>query len=110
MVYSAMKLFMEVNPTLFDECSNQYRDEEDQSYKRQQTRDAKWARLQELAQQRQGPKSGRTSANGNINSRLAASRSPPIGDRSDGLTHDQLRKFDQMRISDDAQAAKATAR
>lgn len=109
MVYSAMKLFMEVNPTLFDECSNQYRDEEDQSYKRQQTRDARWARLEEIAKQRQGTKTGRMS-NGNISQRTTNARSPPAPDRSDPLNHDQLRKFDQLRISEDGPVNKATAR
>lgn len=25
MVYNALKLFMEINPTLFDECTNNYK-------------------------------------------------------------------------------------
>lgn len=109
MVYSAMKLFMEVNPTLFDECSNQYRDEEDQSYKRQQARDARWARLKELAQERQDAKNGRT-ANGNVSQQPATGRSPPTTDRSDPFGHEHLRKFDQLRISDEVPATKAAAR
>ena len=104
MVYSAMKLFMEVNPTLFDECSNQYRDEEDSTYKRQQTRDARWARLKELAQQRQSSRGGRL-ANGNIGHQVPAGRSPPVSDRVDHFTNN----FDNLRISDDV-ASKATAR
>lgn len=104
MVYSAMKLFMEVNPTLFDECSNQYRDEEDQSYKRQQTRDAKWARLKELADQQQASRNGGL-ANGSVGHRPAAGRSPPVSERADHFAN----SFDNLRISDDT-GAKAVAR
>ena len=96
MVYSAMKLFMEVNPTLFDECSNQYRDEEDNSYKRQQTRDAKWARLKELADQQQAAKRGGF-PNGNVSHRPAAGRSPQPSDRAEQFAT----SFDNLRISDD---------
>ena len=105
MVYSAMKLFMEVNPTLFDECSNQYRDEEDQSYKRQQVRDARWARLKELASERQNPGSSRA-PNGDANHRPTAARSPAASDHADPFGN----KFHQLRLSDDAGANKTAAR
>ena len=109
MVYSAMKLFMEVNPTLFDECSDQHRHEEDQSQKRRQTRDARWAQIEELAKQRQDAKAGRMS-NGSITQQQTTNRSPPRGDRSDSFGQDAYRKFDQLRISEEGPTSKAAVR
>ena len=53
MVYNAMKLFMEVNPTLFDDCSQQYADDSNQFHERKQARDSRWERLKALADENQ---------------------------------------------------------
>lgn len=79
MVYNAMKLFMEVNPTLFDECSNQYREDEEQKIHGEREREARWERLKALAGERKD-----SAATG-----------------ADGLP-DKLRGFDKLRLSDDA--------
>ncbi|KAF2153560.1 protein phosphatase 2A regulatory B subunit [Myriangium duriaei CBS 260.36] len=49
MVYNAMKLFMEVNPQLFDDCSHQYTESQNNADARKQERQAKWDRLSQLA-------------------------------------------------------------
>jgi serine/threonine-protein phosphatase 2A regulatory subunit B' len=49
MVYNAMKLFMEINPQLFDDCSHDYNELQNSADKREQARKAKWDRLNEQA-------------------------------------------------------------
>ena len=52
MVYNAMKLFMEVNPTLFDDCSQAYADDTQSAVERQQTRESRWERISTMANER----------------------------------------------------------
>lgn len=49
MVYNALKLFMEINPTLFDECTNNYKIARQQEFKKVQTRYDQWETLRENA-------------------------------------------------------------
>lgn len=44
-----MKLFMEINPQLFDDCSHDYNETQNSADKREQARKEKWARLQSQA-------------------------------------------------------------
>lgn len=53
MVYNAMKLFMEVNPTLFDDCSQEYAEASNSAEQRKATRASKWDRLADMAKARQ---------------------------------------------------------
>lgn len=53
MVYNAMKLFMEVNPQLFDDCSHAYTESQNNADARKQERQAKWDRLSALAKSMQ---------------------------------------------------------
>ncbi|CAK1365759.1 unnamed protein product [Cercospora beticola] len=50
MVYNAMKLFMEVNPQLFDECSHEYTEQQNNAEAVKASRQAKWDRLTQLAE------------------------------------------------------------
>lgn len=47
-----MKLFMEVNPQLFDDCSHEYAESQNSADQRQQQRQARWDKLAELAKTR----------------------------------------------------------
>ncbi|KIW79533.1 hypothetical protein Z517_06145 [Fonsecaea pedrosoi CBS 271.37] len=49
MVYNAMKLFMEINPQLFDECSHDYNEMQNTAAQREKAREAKWEKLTEQA-------------------------------------------------------------
>jgi serine/threonine-protein phosphatase 2A regulatory subunit B' len=49
MVYNAMKLFMEINPQLFDDCSHDYTEHQNNADAREQARADKWAALAEQA-------------------------------------------------------------
>lgn len=49
MVYTAMKLFMEINPSLFDDCSHEYTQLQETAPEREQKRKDKWLHLEEQA-------------------------------------------------------------
>lgn len=49
MVYNAMKLFMEINPQLFDDCSHEYTEHQQSAGAREALREHKWAAIQEQA-------------------------------------------------------------
>lgn len=51
MVYNAMKLFMEINPQLFDDCSHDYTEQQNTAQAREALRERKWAALREKADQ-----------------------------------------------------------
>ncbi|SPN98966.1 related to B56-delta regulatory subunit of protein phosphatase 2A [Cephalotrichum gorgonifer] len=52
MVYNAMKLFMEINPQLFDDCSHDYTEQQNSASSREHARQRKWANVAELASRR----------------------------------------------------------
>ncbi|KAJ3022788.1 Serine/threonine-protein phosphatase 2A 56 kDa regulatory subunit delta isoform [Thoreauomyces humboldtii] len=62
LVYNALKLFMEISPKLFDDCTNKYKQNRQQERKKQKDRDDTWAKLELLATQNANNKSptGRT--------------------------------------------------
>ncbi|KAL3894009.1 MAG: hypothetical protein SGCHY_005515 [Lobulomycetales sp.] len=49
LVYNALKLFMEISPKLFDECTNKYKQSRQLERKKLKDRDEAWAKLEELA-------------------------------------------------------------
>ncbi len=52
MVYNAMKLFMEINPQLFDDCSHEYTEQQNSAGAREAMRERKWAAITEQANRR----------------------------------------------------------
>ncbi|ORY71879.1 putative B56-delta regulatory subunit of protein phosphatase 2A [Pseudomassariella vexata] len=49
MVYNAMKLFMEINPQLFDDCSHEYTEQQNNASAREALRERKWAAIKDQA-------------------------------------------------------------
>lgn len=54
MVYNAMKLFMEINPQLFDDCSHEYTEQQNSAANRENARQRKWANVADQASRRKG--------------------------------------------------------
>lgn len=73
MVYNAMKLFMEINPQLFDECSDHYRESEATAAATLQARKDKWSIVVDRA--RRNSNSGNSAA-------ITAAINPAITDRA----------------------------
>ncbi|KAK1760873.1 phosphatase 2A regulatory B subunit-domain-containing protein [Echria macrotheca] len=95
MVYNAMKLFMEINPQLFDDCSHEYTEQQNTAAAREAHRERRWAAVTELANKRK--------ANGSASppaplSRQAANGLPRL-DEVDAA-EDNQRKMDNLKIQD----------
>lgn len=93
MVYNAMKLFMEVNPQLFDDCSHDYTEQQNNAPEVKRARQEKWDRLASLAQ---SMKSGLPQSAA-VNSSTAPSATPVRTDDTDPL------RLEQLRLQDDSE-------
>ncbi|KJK94714.1 hypothetical protein H633G_01430 [Metarhizium anisopliae BRIP 53284] len=97
MVYNAMKLFMEINPQLFDDCSHDYTEQQNSAAEREALRERKWAALAEKADQRR--------VSGGVSD--APSR-PQVGgvlsrvDEVDPVTEDNQKRLDSLQLQDAA--------
>ncbi|KAL2919538.1 serine/threonine-protein phosphatase 2A 56 kDa regulatory subunit delta isoform [Polyrhizophydium stewartii] len=69
LVYNALKLFMEMSPKLFDECTNKYKQNRQLERKKQKDREDMWARIE-------------TEANSNAAKVLATPSAHPIAGRA----------------------------
>lgn len=49
LVYNAIKIFMEISPQLFDECTNRYRQDKSLERQKQQQREDAWRQIEETA-------------------------------------------------------------
>lgn len=101
MVYNAMKLFMEVNPQLFDDCSHDYAESQNSADQRQQSRQMRWEKLKELASARQ---------NGKVETKAPSALQSKVGsplriDDSDPLSQDSQRRLEALRLQDDGAAS-----
>ena len=99
MVYNAMKLFMEINPQLFDDCSHDYTEQQNSAPAREAMRERKWAALAEQAAQRRA-------SNGDE----PVSSAPPVGktqtptlgrvDEVDPQSEDNQKRLDSLKLQD----------
>lgn len=80
MVYNAMKLFMEINPQLFDDCSQEYTEHQNSAEAREKQRERKWAAIQELADKQK--------ANGSSTAEEV------------DVTEDNQKRLDSLRLQD----------
>ncbi|XP_069675196.1 serine/threonine-protein phosphatase 2A 56 kDa regulatory subunit gamma isoform isoform X4 [Periplaneta americana] len=88
LIYNALKLFMEMNQKLFDECTQQYKQERQKREKeRQRDRDEAWTRVEELAMRNPGYAPSRTNS---IDSSIGDLGSPLDGDAEDDMTYEKL--------------------
>ena len=106
MVYNAMKLFMEVNPQLFDECSHEYTEQQNNADAVKANRQAKWDRLAQLAESMK--------ANGNhaapavqkppgssYGSKAASKVTSPMKQEDDPLSQESQQRMERLRLQDD---------
>ena len=99
MVYNAMKLFMEINPQLFDDCSHDYTELQSTADQRQQNRQSKWDKLAEQAKQMQN---GRSNFQAPPKSSLVGKVAPPARiDEIDPITQDSQKRLDALKLQDD---------
>lgn len=95
MVYNAMKLFMEINPQLFDDCSHDYTEQQNSAADREALRERKWAALAEKADQRR--------ASGGVADappRTQVGGALPRVDEVDPVTEDNQKRLDSLKLQD----------
>ena len=107
MVYNAMKLFMEVNPQLFDDCSHDYTEQQNNLEAVKASRAAKWDRLTQLAESMKANANGNHSAasraaTSGYNSKTGSRVTSPIKqDDSDPLSQESQQRMERLRLQDD---------
>ncbi|TVY39845.1 Serine/threonine-protein phosphatase 2A 56 kDa regulatory subunit delta isoform [Lachnellula subtilissima] len=98
MVYNAMKLFMEINPQLFDDCSHDYTEHQNNAEAREEARANKWKALAEQA--------SRSKTNGTTRAVSSPSRTkvttPLRIDEVDPTTEDNQKRLDSLKLQDGA--------
>ena len=100
-----MKLFMEINPQLFDDCSHEYTETQNSAEQREMARQNKWKYVAEQAK--------RAQANGKSlepRSRSASTAKGPKAttpmriDEVDPMTEDSQKRLDALKLQDGAAA------
>lgn len=99
MVYNAMKLFMEVNPQLFDDCSHDYAEQQNHASEKLASRQARWDKLSELASAKQ---------NGRIQPPLPTTTGqgskvvlPVKIEEGESLSQESQRRLEGLKLQDD---------
>lgn len=103
MVYNAMKLFMEVNPQLFDECSHDYTEQQNQVETVKAQRQARWDRLSALADSAKANANGGTHSTTNLNygSKSGPRVTSPIKEENDQLSQESQQRMERLRLQDE---------
>lgn len=99
MVYNAMKMFMEINPQFFDECSQDYTEMQNTAEARERQRQQRWERLTQMANARKN--------NAEIPGDPATSMdSQSRTTETDAVTQDSQQRLNALKIQDDTDATK----
>ena len=99
MVYNAMKLFMEINPQLFDDCSHDYTEHQNNAEARELARANKWKGLEEKAKRNKTNGAVRPSAPISSPSRTKTTNPLRI-DEVDPMTEDNQKRLDSLKLQD----------
>lgn len=107
MVYNAMKMFMEINPQLFDECSHEYNERMNGAEERERARLSRWDKLEEQAKERKNgvipPAAAPTAPTAPA---APAVDVPPQVDEVESITDDNQQRLDALKLQDDSGSGK----
>lgn len=95
MVYNAMKLFMEINPQLFDDCSHEYTEQQNNAAAREALRERKWAAITEQAHKRKS-----NGISGNASPAAKQLNVLPRVEEADSVTEDNQKRLDSLKLQD----------
>lgn len=98
MVYNAMKLFMEINPQLFDDCSHDYTEQQNNAEARELVRENKWKALAEQA--KRASSNGATRAGGVSSPSRTKAANPLRIEEVDPTTEDNQKRLDSLKLQD----------
>jgi serine/threonine-protein phosphatase 2A regulatory subunit B' len=100
MVYNAMKLFMEINPQLFDDCSHEYTEQQNSAASREALRQRKWAAIQDQANRRRPANGAASSASASAPpARQPVANPLPRVDEVDAA-EDNQKRLDSLKLQD----------
>ncbi|KAI9886979.1 MAG: Serine/threonine-protein phosphatase 2A 56 kDa regulatory subunit delta isoform [Watsoniomyces obsoletus] len=114
LVYNAMKLFMEIDHELFEECTRRYTEMQDSAEQRQRERQSRWDVLAEQARRARAakattaatsPPASRAGASPTKRGGPASAHSPLRPDDVDPITHDSQQRLDALRLQDEGATA-----
>lgn len=97
MVYNAMKMFMEINPQLFDECSHEYTEHQNGADQREKTRQDRWDMIEQQATMRK---------NGAPPPPAPALNVPEPIDEVEAMTNESQKRLNTLKIQEEAEAPK----
>lgn len=104
MVYNAMKLFMEINPTLFDECTSAYAADQESAPQRLTERESIWKMLEDKAATNRKPRASdqdsKTLSLTSQNQQVVRGGSP-MQITDDNGAGDSQRQMDALNIQDE---------
>lgn len=103
MVYNAMKLFMEVNPQLFDDCSHDYTENENNKKAIAASRQAKWDHISQLAQERKANGHQNGTSRSAVTGHSAAKATKGPGSKED---EESAGRLERLRLADGAGAVR----
>ncbi|KAJ6185391.1 hypothetical protein N7519_006692 [Penicillium mononematosum] len=120
MVYNAMKMFMEINPQLFDECSHDYTEHQNNADQREKTRADRWEVIEQQAKDRKNgippPPPPLLTCRSRSMRNGPAGKAPLIRQRDSNVKtsvcsrHDAEARFETLAGGDGAEAAVRFAR
>ena len=99
MLYNAMKMFMEINPQLFDECSHEYNERMNSAEDREKARLSRWDKIAEQAKDRK-----------NGVAPPPAPASAPKTDEADPPTEDTQQRLDSLKLQDESASKEGPSR
>ncbi|KXX74151.1 hypothetical protein MMYC01_207856 [Madurella mycetomatis] len=98
MVYNAMKLFMEINPQLFDDCSHEYTEQQNSAASREASRERRWAAITEQANRRKAANGTAGTGAGGPPGRTIPNPMPRL-DEVDAA-EDNQKRLDSLKLQD----------
>ena len=94
-----MKLFMEINPQLFDDCSHDYTEHQNNAEARELNRENKWKALAEQAKRHKT--NGTVRPPGPKSSPSKSKITPLRPDDVDPMTEDNQKRLDSLKLQDE---------
>ena len=96
MVYNAMKMFMEINPQLFDECSHEYTEHQNGAEQREKSRQDRWDTIEQQAKRQNGAPPPPAP---NINV-------PEPIDEVEAMTNESQKRLNTLKLQEESETSK----
>lgn len=106
MVYNAMKMFMEINPQLFDECSHEYNERMNGAEERERARLSRWDKIEEQAKDRKNGVIPPTAPAAPAATASPGADVPSQVDEVDSITSENQQRLDALKLQDDSGSGK----